>query len=128
MTIKQDLKKLQRELNKLAKQTEKIATSLNKLEAKKPAKPARATKTKAVAKKAVKKAVPAKKAPAKKKTSKVSDTQKVVDLVKGSDHSMDVRTLREKTGFNAKKISNILYKATKDGKVKSVGRGLYAAA
>jgi predicted transcriptional regulator of viral defense system len=33
--------------------------------------------------------------------------------------------LREKTGFESKKIANILFKLKKQGRIKSVGKGVY---
>jgi len=119
MTIQQDLKKLQRELDRLAKQSDKLAAAFSNLEAKKPA---RAAKKKTAAKK------PATKSAAPKKPGNVSDAQKVIDLIKQSKDGMQVKTLRAKTGFDTKKISNILYKATRSGQIKSIARGLYAAA
>jgi hypothetical protein len=47
-------------------------------------------------------------------------------MIKASEDGVDPATLKKKTGFNDKKIRNILFKAYKDGKIKRVGKGIYA--
>lgn len=137
MTIKQELLKVQREIGKITKRIEKLGTAIEKLEAKKAAKPKAAktttAKKKSAPKKAPKETTASKKAARKSeatkgKDTKVSDAHKVIDLVKGSKDGIPVKTLREETGFDTRKISNILYKASKTGLIKAVKRGVYAAA
>ena len=41
---------------------------------------------------------------------------------------VDVPTLKEKTGFDDKKVRNIVFRATKEGKIKKFGRGIYVGA
>ena len=45
-----------------------------------------------------------------------------------SKKGVDAPTLVRKTGFDAKKIRNILHRVYKEGKVKRVGRGIYIGA
>ena len=52
----------------------------------------------------------------------------VFDIVKKSGKPVDMATLRQKTGFESKKIANILFKLKKQGKIKSVGKGVYTIA
>ncbi|MGD9073137.1 MAG: hypothetical protein PVI69_15350 [Desulfobacterales bacterium] len=52
----------------------------------------------------------------------------VFDIVKKSGKPVDMAMLREKTGFDSKKISNILFKLKKQDKIKSVGKGVYTIA
>jgi uncharacterized Zn finger protein len=91
-------------------------TSLGKSGLKKGAKPAAA---KARAK------TPAKKDPAKKKTQGLTDTAKVLAIIKRSKKGVDVATLRQKTGVDENKIRNVIYKAFKEGIIKRTGRGIY---
>lgn len=91
-------------------------TSLEKSGLKKGSKPAAA---KARAK------TPAKKDPAKKKTQGLTDTAKVLAIIKRSKKGVDVATLRQKTGVDEKKIRNVIYKAFKEGIIKRTGRGIY---
>ena len=99
-------------------------TALEKSGLKKGPKPAAAkacekTQVKARAK------TPAKKSPAEKKTRGLTDTAKVLAIIKRSKKGVDVATLRQKTGVDEKKIRNVIYKAFKEGIIKRTGRGLY---
>ena len=91
-------------------------------------------KVKKVAKKkTVKRAKPAKKAPAKKavkrkKTTQVTATDKILRIIKRSKKGVDVPALKKKTGFNDKKVRNIVFRASKEGKIKKSGRGIYVGA
>jgi len=49
-------------------------------------------------------------------------------LIKRAKKGADVPTLIKKTGFEDKKIRNIVFRAFKQGKIKKVGRGIYAVA
>ena len=70
----------------------------------------------------------AKKAPAKKtaKTGTASDA--VLAVINRSKKGVNSATLAEKTGFDNKKIANIVFKLRKQGKIKSVDRGVYTKA
>ena len=104
MTITTDLQAISKELTKLANQTEKLATELGK--AKKPA-------SKAVAKKAPVKA------------AKITDTDKVLAIINRSKKGFDTATLMKKTGFNQKKVRNILFRTYKQGKITRAEKGIY---
>jgi len=52
----------------------------------------------------------------------------ILTIVNKSKKGVDVDTLAQKTGFEKKKISNILYKLKKAGKIQSVSRGVYTKA
>jgi len=83
---------------------------------------------KKVAKKKTVKKVSAKKVPAKKKAAKKSSLTAiatVVGIIKRSKTGVDVATLIKKTGFDAKKISNLVYKAKKRRDIKSGAKGVY---
>ncbi|MCP4297087.1 MAG: hypothetical protein GY786_15900 [Proteobacteria bacterium] len=67
-----------------------------------------------------------KKPPAKGKRKPATDTDKVLAIIKRSEKGVDPLTLVKKSGFNTKKIQNILYRLTKAGKTKRIGRGIYA--
>ncbi len=82
----------------------------------KPARKAPAKPKKKVAKKVVKKAV------AKKPVTAV-DT--VLNIIRRSKKGISSAAIVEKTGFVPQKVHNIVYKLKKQGKIKSVGRGLY---
>jgi uncharacterized Zn finger protein len=89
---------------------------------------------------------PAKKTPAKKKASQQSsktsaakkrvkrkitertDTARILDIIKRSKKGVDVATLKQKTGFDEKKIRNVIYRAFREGIIKRAGRGVYLGA
>jgi septal ring factor EnvC (AmiA/AmiB activator) len=108
-------------LKVLTKHTAKLIKAVEKFERDKAAK-----KAKAMAKPARKAA--AKKAPAKKKAATQTATDQVVNIIKRSKKGVDVPTLVKKTGFEDKKIRNIVFKASKQGEIKRAGRGIYVAA
>jgi predicted Rossmann fold nucleotide-binding protein DprA/Smf involved in DNA uptake len=71
------------------------------------------------------KAKPAKKAPAKQKATKLTATDRILKIVNRSRKGVDVATIKKKTGFDDKKIRNIIFRANKEGKIQRAGRGLY---
>ena len=61
-------------------------------------------------------------------TQTITAIETVFDAVKESGKPVDMAMLREKTGFESKKIANVLFKLKKQGKIKSVGKGAYTIA
>ena len=117
MTITKDLQAIGKELTKLAKQTEKLAAALEKAE-----KP----KTKSVTTKTKAKAVITKKAPA--KGGKKTDTDKLLAIINRSKKGVNTATLMKKTGFDQKKVRNMLNRTYKQGKITRVEKGIYVGA
>ena len=124
------------ELTQKEKATKKAAKK-SKPSAKKAKAPAK--KAKAPAKKAK---APAKKAkaPAKKTAAAAKKTEKKKAAAKGAKitaidtvygyisrarNGIDVESLVKKTGFDNKKVHNVIYKLKKQNKIKSVDRGRY---
>ena len=112
--IKKDLKAVEKDLKKLAQKTEKMTKRLEKFEKK--AQVAKKPKAKA-AKKTVAK-----------KPARVSAGGTVLAIVKRSRKGVDSTGLEKKTGFKGRKIRDIIYRLKKQGKIKSVGKGLYVKA
>jgi hypothetical protein len=52
----------------------------------------------------------------------------VYKKISGSKKGVDTATLMKKTGYDRKKIANIVYKLAKQGKIKSVDKGVYVKA
>ena len=107
-------------LKVLTKQTEKLVKAVDRFD-----KDQAAKKAKAKAKPAKK--APAKKAPRKKATAQTA-TDRAVNIIKRSKKGVDIPTLKQKTGFEDKKIRNIIFRAAKHGKIKKAGRGIYVGA
>ena len=66
-----------------------------------------------------------KKAPAKKASNQVTATDKILQIIHRSKKGVDVPTLKKKTGFDDKKVRNIVFRAAKEGRIKKSGRGIY---
>jgi hypothetical protein len=102
--LKKDLQTVSKSLQQLMLRTEKIAKKLGKLE-------------KAKAKLKITK-----------KPVKVSAAATVLAVIKRSRKGVDVATLRKKTGFESRKISGIVQRFKKEGKIKNSGKGIYVKA
>ncbi len=135
--VKRDIKALEKKLEKLLKAhvpmpkakkvIKKKVVKKAKAVKKAPAKKAKVVK-KAPAKKASAKKAPAKKAVARKKAPQATATDKILIIIKRSKKGVDVPTLKKKTGFDDKKVRNIIFRASKEGKIKKSGRGIYVGA
>jgi len=55
-------------------------------------------------------------------------TDKVLRIIKRSKKGVDAPKLIKKTGLQDKQIRNILLRASKQGKIKKAGRGIYVGA
>ena len=119
--LKKNLQTVNRELKTLAKKVDKLVVAVRKLEKPK-AKPVKAKPVK----KTVAKKVAVKKPAAKKTTKTVIDT--VLAMIRRSKKGVSAAALMKKTGFNEKQIHNNVYKLKKQGKVKSIGKGVYLKA
>ena len=108
--LKKDLMAVAKDLKGLTQKTEKMIKRLEKLDK---AQVAKKPKPKAV-----------KKATAKKPT-RVSASGTVLAIIKRSRKGIDTATLEKKTGFEGRKIGDIIYNLKKQGKIKSVRYGLY---
>ena len=112
--IAKELKTVARQLNTLSRKAESMAKAFEKPPAKKKAAKAKA-KMRAVKKQA---AVP---------TSKnTTPTDQVLTIMKRFKRGISVESLRDKSGFNEKQISNIVHRACKKGKMRRIGRGVYS--
>ncbi len=111
--MKKDLKAIAKDLKKLSQKTEKMVNRLKKLEKAQAAKKPKA--------KAVKKAVA-------KKPASVSSRDTVLAIIKRSKKGVDTLALKNKTGFKDTNIRTILYRLSKQGKIKRDLKGLYVKA
>ena len=105
------------EFDKLAKRVEALEKALKaKKRAKKVTKPARTGKKAAAKKKGVAKG-----------KRQVTNSEKVLRVIKRNPAGVDVATLKARTGLEDKKIRDIVFRLSKQGKVKRAGRGVYKA-
>jgi hypothetical protein len=119
MTIKTELTAMKRDLTAIGKKLENLLKAVEKSEK---AKVTKVSRPKAV------KAIPAKKAPkapVKKKAAKVTATDEVLNIINRSKKGVNTATLMDKTGFDQKKVRNILQRTFKQGKIKRAEKGIY---
>ncbi|MHC4457542.1 MAG: GIY-YIG nuclease family protein [Planctomycetota bacterium] len=119
MTIKKDLQNLNKEIKALSTRMEKLIKEFDKSQKVGAAKKAPAKTTKRVA---------TKKVPAKKRPAKLTATDRVLKIINRSKKGVDAATLMEKTGFDDKKIRNILQRTFHEGRIKRAARGIYVSA
>ena len=107
--LKMSLKKIASELMKAAKEVEKLAGKLE-AQTKAKAKPVKKTAGKNVSKKTAKQPTAA------------DTVYKVIARLK---NGTNMATIKQKTGYDNKKIHNLVYKLKKLGKIKSEAKGVY---
>ena len=125
--LKQDLKVVNKELKALVKKTESLMKAVDRIEKAQAVKAKKANPKKTSTPRAVKK-IAAKSTPAKMKRSKLTATDKILSIINRSKKGVSVQALIKKTGFDQRKIANILFRVSKMGKIKSVSRGVYVGA
>jgi len=109
--IKQELQALNRDIKALERKVAKMISAVEKSEK------AKTTKR-----------FPARKAPAIKGPAKLTATDQVLNIIKRSKKGVNAATLMTKTGFDLKKVRNILQRTYKQGKIKRVEKGVYVGA
>ena len=119
--IAQDLKGLTQKTDRMIKQLKE----LDKAQAAKKPKPKAVRK--AVTKKAVTKKAVTRKAVTKKPT-RMSASDTALAIIKRSKKGVDTAALKKKTGLKDTNIRTILYRLSKQGKIKGLGKGLYVKA
>ena len=124
---KQTIKRLVDKFGKLMVDVQRINFTLAQATRPKSPQAVAPTATKAARKATVKKKRPTRK-PAVRKVTKPSPTAEVLKTIKRYKKGIDIPTLKKVTGFTDSAIRNILYRAAKEGKIKRVRRGVYAAA
>ena len=107
--LQQELKKISTEFTKLAGKIDKISKELE------------------TGKAPVKK-TPAKTKPVKAKPKEETAFATVVNIINSSKKGVTTAQIMEKTGFNRVKVANIIFTARKQGKIKTVSKGVYVKA
>ena len=109
--VAEGLRALAKEIDKMGKAVGKLETGAKVRETRR-----RATKAK-----------PGRK-PAVKKPRKGTATDAVYTVIEKSKKGVNTTTIKKKTGFDDKKIWNIINRLKKEGKIKNVSRGVYGKA
>ena len=125
--LKKDVQAVTKGLKALTRKTEAMVKKVDKLEKVQAAKKRKA-KAKVTKKAPARKKVAAKKkASAKKRAAKLTATGQVLNIIKRSKKGVDAPTLMKKTGLADRTVRNILFRASKQRKIKRSGRGVYVA-
>lgn len=114
--LKDDLQSVVKSLKSLTHKTEKMVKRLSKLEKAATKRPKAKAKVKAPRK------TTAKKAP------KLTASNTILDIIKRSRKGVEAAALKNKTGFDNKKIRDIVYRLKKHGKIKTERKGFYVKA
>ncbi len=122
INLKKELQAVNKDLKALSKKVDKMIVAVGKLEKPK----VKATKAKP-AKKTVAKEKPVEKT-VEKKAVKLTATDTVLNIIKRYKKGVGIPILKTKSGFNDKKVRNIVQKAFKEGKIKRVDKGIYVKA
>ncbi len=99
-------------LKDLSNETKKLVAQVDELE-----------RTQAAGAISKKKTLPQK--PAVRKTAALTTTDAVLRIVRRYKKGVGISTLKAKTGFDDKKLSNAVHRAVKQGKIRRVKRGVY---
>ena len=125
-TLSAGLKTLAEGINVISKQVNELSVDQTT---------AAKTTPQRTAKKAPSKAQASKKASNRKGSQKTGNNRNprtasdtVFDLVKSSNNGVDYAHIEENTGYNKKKIANIFFNLKKQGKIRSVSKGVYTLA
>ncbi len=119
--LKKDLQTLDKDLKALSKKVDKMIVAAGMFEKPKVVKKAKAVKAKPIKKVAAKK-------PVVKEVTKVTAADTVLRIINRYKKGVGTATLVEKTGYNKKKVANIVFKLKKQGKITSVRMGVYVKA
>ena len=122
--LKRDLQAVKKDIVALQKKMEKLLKAYERPQKAKAVKRAKKKVVKAKPKRAVK----VRKTTRKKKAPAITATEQVLKIVRRSRKGVDVPMLKAKTGFDDKKVRNIVFRASKEGKIKKIGRGIYVGA
>ena len=128
--VSDGLKTLAKGVEAIAEKVDEVAKSQSPVKSKSKKASKATTKAKAAKKPAKRAAVktarkPAKKAAKKKEVGAVTDSDKVLEIIGGSKKGVGTAVIMEKTGFNPKKVANIVYRLRKQGRINSVDKGVY---
>lgn len=124
--LRRSLQSISKNLKALTEKAEKMTKALDRLDK---AQVKTVPRKKAVAKKTAPRAVAKEIAPKRvsaKKVKGTSATEKVLRIILRSKKGVDTASLKNQTGYNSRKIWDIVHRAYKEGKIKKVGRGTYA--
>ena len=115
--LKRTLLSVNKDITALSKKVDRMIVAMEKLEK---------VKTKVAKGKPAKKAAPKK--PSAKKPVQLTAADTVFGIINKRKKGIGTAELMKRTGFDQKKMYNIVYKLKKQGKIISAGKGVYVKA
>ncbi len=116
--VSDGLKTLAKGVEAIAEKVDEAAKSQGAVKTKRKKSSAATKKVKTVKK-------PVQKATRKKELKSTTDTDKILGIIGRSKKGVSTAAIMQKTGYNQKKIANIIYRLRKQQKIKSVAKGVY---
>jgi hypothetical protein len=116
--VSDGLKTLAKGVEAIAEKVDEAAKSQGAVKPKRKKSSAATKKVKTVKK-------PVQKATRKKEVKSATDTDKILGIIGRSKNGAGTAAIMQKTGYNQKKIANIIYRLHKQQKIKSVAKGVY---
>ena len=116
--VSDGLKTIAKGVEAIAEKVDEVAESQSSVKPRRKRPPTAAKKTKVVKK-------PARKVAKKKEVKAMTAAETVYRVISRSKKGITTATIMEKTGYNQKKVANFIYRLKKQGKIKSVQRGVY---
>ncbi|MGD9373333.1 MAG: hypothetical protein PVF14_18050 [Desulfobacterales bacterium] len=112
------LKTLAHGVEALAERVDEAATPQGKVQPTKKQPAAAASKRKASKK-------PVKKTTTKTRVKKMTAADSVLKIISKSKKGVSTAAIIEQTGYNQKKVANIIYRLKNQGKIKTIQKGIY---
>jgi len=126
--VSDGLKTLAQGVEAIAEKVDETAKtkSAGKAGSKKQSAPVKTVKPVSKKAKPVKKAAP--KVDRKKTVKPTTAVDTVLNIISRSPKGVNTAAIKAKTGYDQKKISNLIYKLKKQGKIKAIQKGVYVKA
>ena len=123
--VSDGLKTLAQGVEAIAEKVDETAKTKSavKVKSKKQSAPVKTAKPVSKKAKPLKKAVP--KVDRKKAVKPTTAVDAVLNIISRSPKGVNTAAIKAKTGYDQKKISNLVYKLKKQGKIKSIEKGVY---
>ena len=123
--VSDGLKTLAQGVEAIAEKVDEAAKSKSSGQAKSKKQSAPGKKAETVSEKATTAKKPAAKVGQKKTVKPITAVDTVLNIIGRSKNGVNTAAIKAKTGYDQKKIANLVYKLKKQGKIKAVETGVY---
>ncbi len=123
--VSDGLKTLAQGVEAIAEKVDEAAKTKSAGKAKGKKQPAPVKKAKSVSKKAKAVKKPAPKVAKKKAVKPATAVDTVLNIIRRSKKGVNTAAIKAKTGYDQKKVANIIFKLKKQGKINAMQKGVY---